>query len=110
MLSVLLRRKADASVAAVDVVVGGGALMAGVGDCTPVVGLAVFPLLTFTATTGVVGEGADNFSNPLAIKSKNRVLDVKFRRRRWSVPIKGLVRRGIHEHFTKDIVVHNLDM
>lgn len=84
--------------------------MAGVVDCTPVVGLAVFPLLSFTATTGVVGEGADSFSNPLARKSKNRVLDVKFRRRRWSVPIKGLVRRGIHEHLTKDIVLRNLDM
>lgn len=78
ILSVLLRRKADAFVVAV---VGGGALMAVVVERTPVVGLAVLPLLSFaTTTTGV--EGADSLSNPSAIKSKKRDLDVKFRRRR----------------------------
>ena len=81
--------------------VGGGSLIAGVVDCTPffpLVELALFPFLAFGITTGV--EGADNRSNPLAIKSKNRDLDVKFRMRRWSAPYKGFVRRGTLEHRT----------
>jgi hypothetical protein len=87
--------------ALVVIFVGGGPLIAGVVDCTPffpLVDLASFPFLASGVTTGV--EGADNRSNTLAIKSKNRDLDVKFRMRRWSVPYKGFVRRGTLEHRT----------
>jgi len=53
-----------------------------------------------TFVVGLVEEGADNLSNPSAIISKNRFLDVKFLMRRCNVASKGLVRNGVLEHRT----------